>query len=169
MCHPAVPYVIAGLGAVYEGVAASEANKANKAITNYNIAVAQAKASQARRAGAVAAAEHRDKVRRLVGAQRANVGARGFDPDAGSYADLQTETWRLGEMDADVIRYNAEMAALGHESAIVDLRLRQDLDDMQTRAKIGSSLLTAGNAAYGVWNEWSKSKAAKAAASGKKG
>lgn len=154
MCHPAVPYIIMAVGSAAQIDASQKANQANRAITRYNVAVEENKASEARKAGAIAAAEHRDKVRRLVSSQRANIAARGFDPDQGSYSDLQFETLKLGAMDSETIRYNAEMAALGHESAAVDLRFRQKVDNMKTRYDTTSSLLTMGEAAYGAWDKW---------------
>lgn len=154
MCHPSVPFIIAGLGAAVQGVATVQANKANKAITNYNISVERDKAERARQAGAIAAAEHRDKVRRLVGAQRANIAARGFDPDSGSYSDLQFETLKLGASDADRIRYNAEMEALGHETNMVDLRMRQQLDNKKTQWTVLGSALEVGASASSAWGEF---------------
>lgn len=159
MCSPAAAaYVLMAVGAGVQMDATAKANQANRAITRYNVAVEQNKASEARKAGAIAAAEHRDKVRRLVSSQRANIAARGFDPDQGSYSDLQFETLKLGAMDSETIRYNAEMAALGHESAMVDLRFRQRTDDMKTGYSTASSLLTMGQAAYGAWGSMAPSK-----------
>src|SRR3546814_20875040 len=77
------------------------------------------RAQQAATIGAVQEEQHREKVRQLAGAQRADFAARGIGLRSGVVQDLVGETYTMGEADAPTIRFHAMNGAWGYRTQAV--------------------------------------------------
>lgn len=134
MSWVAVATVVVGAISVsigaYSAVAAGE-NAAETA--DYNAKVQENAALDARQRGAVAAAEHQDKVKRLIGTQMATAGANGLLATTGTPLDIITDTAGMGKLDSLRLLSNANRQASG-------------FDDQSKLTKFeGSNAATAGN------------------------
>jgi hypothetical protein len=87
-----------------------------KELGDYNKKVADNNALAAQQQGAVAASEHRQKVRQMIAAQNAAYSSAGVDSSTGSAAQVQTDTAGFGELDALRILNNAQNAAAGQRA-----------------------------------------------------
>jgi len=87
-----------------------------------NASVAEAQAADAIARGAQDTYQHRAGVRRLIGAQRAAIGASGVDLGTGSALDVQMDAARLGELDELTIRNNAAREAWGFKVEAANYR-----------------------------------------------
>lgn len=107
-----------GMGAysaVSQGEAAAEAADYNAKVAENNAKYKQAQALDAEQRGATEAAQHREKVRKLLATQNAMTGASGIDTDSGTALDIMTETAGQGELDSLRIMNNAQREAQGYK------------------------------------------------------
>jgi len=117
-----------------------QADNARK-VGNYNKGVAENNALAAAQQGAVAASEHRQKVRQMIASQNAAYSATGVDSSTGSAAKIQEDTAGFGELDALRILNNAQNAASG-------MRAQGALEDWKGDAAFTSGMFnTAGETA----------------------
>lgn len=121
-----------------------------KAAGKYNAKVAENQATAAKQAAAVREEQHRERVRRLAGTQRAVSGASGIE-EAGSPLLVMADTLEQAELDAQRIRYGGEVSATGFES---QARLARFQGDQAARAGTigaGSTLLSGAASAARVY------------------
>lgn len=83
----------------------------NAAASEQNAAYAQAEADYARDTAWSNAGEKRREYARLIGAQRAKMGASGAAADSGSFLDLSLDTRERGELDAFALLREGDNAA----------------------------------------------------------
>jgi hypothetical protein len=121
------------------GEAAKRAALSQAQLTEYNAAVMQVQAKDARVRGELEVHRYRTKVRGIVGEQRAGFAAAGVDVGFGSAVDVQADAAYLGELDALTARTNAAREAWGFEVEATDLRKQAAI----TR-KEGANLAAAG-------------------------
>lgn len=140
MCNMAVYYGVMAVATAFSVYSTVEQKNQADGVAKYNAAAEVDKAAEARRAGAIANADHMRKVRHLIGTQIAAGGASGADVFSGSSENTLDETMRLGLDDASRISYNAELAALGHEGAAQSLRMQSGLDQSAYNGRIGQGL-----------------------------
>lgn len=153
MCEPATIGLIASMAlTAYAGAenAEAQADAANYSarVSEKNAKLDDFRAEQAGRIGAVNEERHRQKVRGLVGTQRANAAANGIDLGSGTVEAMLDETVTMGEADALTIRFNAMNEAWGHRVSASNKRN----DARMTRfggknARRGTYLTTAANVA----------------------
>jgi hypothetical protein len=84
------------------------------AIARNNQTIQQYKEQDALKRGEVAKQEHRQKVERLKGTQRAALAASGFDVNSDDALDILADTAEIGELDALTIDSNAKREAWGY-------------------------------------------------------
>ena len=111
-----------GLGTITQaaGQASEIGAKADMAsamskVNDYNAKVQLEKAKYSRDNAKTKTDEHRKSVRQLIGSQRAAAGASGVVADVGSPMDLLKASAMQGEYDAQVLLYQGELEAWGHE------------------------------------------------------
>lgn len=122
----AISVSVSAYSAVAAGENASE-------VADYNAKVQENAAQDARQRGAVAAAEHQDKVKRMIGTQMATAGANGLLVTTGTPLDIMTDTAGMGKLDSLRLIANAHRQASG-------------LDDQAGLTKVqGANASTAGN------------------------
>jgi hypothetical protein len=136
-------------GAGFSAMASRSAGKAQKQLADYNAQVADMQAADAIVRGREAEERHRLDVRRLIGSQRAALGAGGADVNEGSAMDIQADTAAMGELDAITIRTNAAREAWGYRVQASDYRTRGQIAQAEGAARAVTTLLsTAGSVLY---------------------
>ncbi len=159
MCEPA-SLAIAGLAitAISTGVSVysqyqqaqsqNKANDYNAQLMERNAQNAKAQGQYAVDQGAVDEANQRNKVRQLVGSQRAAASASGLLVDSGTTQDYVSESTGFGELDALTIRNNAARAQWGYENQAADYTGQAGLKRMGNTNPMlaaGGSLLSGGS------------------------
>lgn len=123
---------------------------AQLAETNARLARLQAEDAIAR--GEKEAANHKNRVGQMVGSQRAAMAAQGISVDSGSAAQIQAETYAIGDEDARTIRTNAWREAWGYQTQAINYQSQGQFDRMASRNQARNTLLTGGMqaASYGA-------------------
>jgi hypothetical protein len=122
MCAPAVlpalmiaatvaSTALAAKSAADQVQAQNQANAYNASIQNRNAQVSQMQAAETIQEGDIAAKEHLQNVKALIGTQRAEQGASGSVVDTGSNANLNQDAAQFGKLDALTIQSNAARTA----------------------------------------------------------
>ncbi len=130
--------------------AAASAGMANyqAQVARNNQMVAEWNAQRALQQGQVDEQNQRLKSAALLGSQRAALASQGGDVDSGSPLDVQADTARAGEYDAQTIRNNDALKAYGYRVQGANAGAEANLDDYKAASTmaalpygIGSSLL----------------------------
>lgn len=165
MCMPPAIAIMTAASAAISGYGQYQAGQAAKAQGEYQAAVARNNqimsnrlAEDARNRGALEEARHRQKVARLAASQRVAFAASGLETASGSPLDTIVGTFVEGEVDAQIIRQNAEREAIAHEFRGQNAMAEGALARMagQSRAQTamfqaGGTLLSGGADAYNQW------------------
>lgn len=136
----AVAVVSAAVGA-YSSI--SSAENAHD-VAKYNAEVQENAAKDARQRGAIEAAEHQDKVRRMIGTQMATAGANGLLTSTGTPLDIMTDTAGMGKLDALRILDNANRQARGYEDQAKLTKIEGD--NARTAGYFGAASAVLGGA-----------------------
>jgi hypothetical protein len=110
--------------------------------------VAEWNAQRALQQGQVDEQNQRSKAAALLGSQRAALASQGGDVNSGSPLDIQADTARAGEYDAQTIRNNAALKAYGYRVQGANTGAEANLDDYKAAStmsqlpySVGSTLL----------------------------
>ena len=103
-------------GQIDAGNAAADASAYNASLARRDAEIYHAQAVDARKRGEVEEMSFRDDLSSYMGEQANSLAATGFTLDSGSPLALIADSAEAGEIDAQTIRYNAEMEAIGHEN-----------------------------------------------------
>lgn len=100
-------------------------------------------------------AEYRSRIgtRRLIGKQRAALGAQGIEIDSGSGADIQDDAVAMGALDVMTIRNNAAREAWGYNVQAEGYRMRGKLARSAGKNRAYSTLLSTGLGAQKSYKE----------------
>lgn len=152
MCEPTTIAAIAltVAGGLYSADAAHEAGQAQVAIAERNAETDRQRAQLANRIGSIEEDRHRAKVRQMLGSQRANLAARGIDPDSGIGLAFQDETVAFGETDAMTIRYNAAREAWGFGVSANNSMAEAAVGRAGTKNAVRGTLLTTAASAFSM-------------------
>lgn len=102
---------------------------------------------------------HKQKVKQLIGSQRAAAGAQGIDVNTGSALDVQTDAAGQGEIDALTIRNNAFREAWGYRVQASDYQTQAEFAKLSAANKSKNTILTSGmNILSTVGDTYYKSK-----------
>lgn len=156
-------------GAVQQGKAAKQAGDANQRAyeanaqvaesqaeqLDYNAHVAELQSADATQRGLTEEARFRSSVRALIGGQRAGFAGQGVKVDAGSARDVQLDAARLGELDAQQIRSNAQREAWGFQVQAEDYRKGAAIARKgAAAARVGGQAAAAAGAAQQSAARW---------------
>ena len=148
MAYVALAVAVVGAGTSAYGQYAAGENATE--VADYKDGVEKNAAIDAQNRGTVAAAEHRDKVKRMIGTQRASMAASGVASDTGTGLDLLAETAGMGELDALRILNNSQREAEGLNSQAQLTTMQGKFSKNAGTLSAGASLLSgASNAYYG--------------------
>lgn len=165
MCEPMTIAMIATT-ALSTGMAMAAQKKqadAANASANYqaNVAAinsqhAQSQADDARKRGAIAANEQREKTSRLIGKQRTIAAASGLSVSSGTTLDVFGETASMGEWDAQKILGNAEREAYGYETQSTNFMNKSNLARSKKVDPTMGMIATGLAGVSKVANTWSR-------------
>jgi hypothetical protein len=152
MCNPAlIPAAIALVGAGVSAHSQHQQGKFQAKVAQQNADLAAFDEADAKRRGAVAEERHREKVRAMIGAQRAAFGANNVMTNSGTPLGLLAETAQMGEEDALMIRNNAAREAYGVGVERVNSRTRARMYRRGGSQDAAGTALAGGANAYGMW------------------
>lgn len=127
--------------------------QAQQDIANYNARTAELAAEDAVARGTQSADAQRNKVRQILGTQRAMMGATGAEVGAGTLGKVLDQTATYGELDARTIEANAQREAWGMRTQAAGTRAQGDLAAAAGTMGALGSLLTGGAQAYGIYRK----------------
>lgn len=154
MCNPAAGFAIASMLVTAYGQKKQADYQVD--LSRYNNKVEDQKSAATLQAGEVAADQHRQKVRQMIGAQTAAQGASGAQVGVGTFGDITDQTARLGEQDAQTIRLNAARSAWGINAQGLSDQMSGDLAAAKGKFGAASTLLEGSSKAYGYAVNWGK-------------
>lgn len=144
----AVGTVMTAAGQAQQGAASAAQANYQAQVARNNQQVAEWNAQRALQQGQVDEQNQRFKSAALMGSQRAALASQGGDVDSGSPLDIQADTARAGEYDAQTIGNNAALKAYGYRVQAANTGADANLDDFKAGSamaalpySVGSSLL----------------------------
>ena len=149
MCDPTMLLVASAAGSGLQAYGAYQSSKGQKAAHLYNAQVGEMQAQDALARGEQEVVRERMKTADLKGRQRAALGASGIDVNEGSALDILTGTDFMADLDAQVIRENAEREAWGHRTGAQMDRFAASQQRPGTAA--ATSLLGSGTKVASSW------------------
>jgi len=158
--------IIAGLAvsaaSTAYGVAASRAQGRYQAgVEEQNQKQGLLAAADAIRRGDIEEDQARLKTRLRIGEQRAGYAASGVELGSGSPLDVTSDTAMFGELDALTIRSNAQREAWGYVAQSEDFKRRAGMARLAAKNNSGSTLLTGGSTALGIYGQYLQSGTSK--------
>ena len=152
----AMPYILAATSGAVSLAAQNQAAKGQEAVAKFNQKAMQNKAEDDAQRGALEEERHRAKVRQVIGAQRAAMGGSGAVVDEGTFGDILFDTAQAGEMDSQMIRYNASAEAYGAKMQGLNYGMEASGARTARRWDTAGSLMTMGRYAYGAYGAGKK-------------
>ena len=119
----------------------------NQVIANQNADLALFKGNQAEQ-------QSRQRTAQMVGADRAGFGASGVDPNSGSAVRVQSDTARIGEMDAQTIADNAQRSAWGFQRQAEAFGAESQFDTARGEQGAMASLIGGGADFAAKWTKY---------------
>jgi hypothetical protein len=146
-----VGVAVAVIGAAMSAYSSYAQGENAKEVADYNAGVEKNKAVDSANRANVAADEQRGKVRKMMGAQRAAMGANGTTVDTGSNLSILTETAGTGELDALRILNNGsnEFDSLSSQSSLT--KTQGQFAKNAGTLNAGASLLSSASSIYGQY------------------
>ncbi len=148
MCDP-VTIALVG-GAALGAVSSFKQGKQAKGQAKVNAAINEIEAQDALEIGAQDEARYRQDVAQVMGAQKAEIGARNAER-SGTALDLIADTAAIGEADAMTIRNNAAREAYGLRVGAQQFRRAGNAAYSNAKFQAGSTLLTGAAQSYGYY------------------
>ena len=125
------------------GVAGSiSAGKAAENTANYNAKVAENNATAERQRAAYEASITRDRVKQVMGAQRAAAASSGLDVQSGTPVAVLGDTAKSGELDVLARLYGGESQATALQNDATMFRAQGKAQKKASMINAGTSLLT---------------------------
>lgn len=152
----AMPYIMAGVSTVTTMAAQNQAAKGTEAVAKFNQKATAEQEKDATQRGLMEEERHRAKVRQVIGAQRAAMGGSGAVVDEGTFGDILFDTAQAGEMDSQMIRYNASAEAYGAKMQGLNYGMEASGARTARRWNTAGSLMTMGRYAYGAYGAGKK-------------
>jgi hypothetical protein len=149
MCEPTlilsgIGLAISAGGAVAQGIGSANAGAAANDAAKRNSLLADAAAGDALARGNKEAADYRLKAGKVVGTQRAMIGASGVDVGSGTAANISQDTKAIADLDVATIRNNAAREAWGYKTQSSNMLKEGEQALSASQWQAGGSLLTGG-------------------------
>lgn len=151
--------VISALATAYATYSASQAQAAAQ---DYQAKVARNQQQQARDAAAIAAQNAEARMKRVLAAQRAAIGASGVMSTEGSPLLVQLDSAEEAAFDLAKIRYSGEVRATGYRAEEILQRWQAGATRRAGYIGAGASLLGGAASAYGAYSRGRTSTAGSA-------
>lgn len=148
---------IGAVGTIAQGQAAMNAAKYNAQVAEMNAKISDKKAADALERGRLEEQKKRMEVAGIKGRQLAAMGANNVDVSFGSPLEMINDTAYMGEMDALIVRTNANRESYDYRVQAVNQRAQGQLSLMEGKSKLTGSFLSAfGSAIGGFGDAWGK-------------
>lgn len=141
--------IISAATAAYTSVASAENAKE---VADFNAQMQDRAAKDAEQRGAIAASEHRDKVRKMLAQNEAAGASSGLDANTGSLLASSVENAGMGELDALRLRYNAMTEASGMRTQASVTRAEGNNALAAGHMQAAGSILSGASSAVGAYN-----------------
>jgi hypothetical protein len=145
----AIPLAVSAIGAAGQMRAGADAKET--AALNAQIAGIQAQDSLSR--GGVEEDRYRRQIAQIAGAQKSVVASRNVKAGTGTALDLLSDTAQIGEEDALTIRNESARESWGYRFQADESRRYGKSAYRNSQYAAGSTLLTGGAQAYGLWRQ----------------
>lgn len=142
-----LPYLTA-FTSVTGAISDIEQARTRRIISESNKEIAELKAKSAKRKGQAEESRSRQRIKQLIGKQRAALAAQGVSLEGEGVQDIIQETGRVGEVDALTIRLNAMREAFGYEQEARTAGFEGRMVERAGRFGAAETLLTGGLRAY---------------------
>ena len=129
---------------ITQAMALKSMAKAQKSAFEINKSFSELQAKDAIKRGDREAMLHGNKIRKLIGSQRANLAAQGIEVNADSALDIQAESAQFGAIDMETIRNNAYREAWGYKVQALDLGMKGSVAMLSGSSQARNTLLTGG-------------------------
>lgn len=152
MCDPMTAILAMQVGGnVMTGMANAEAAEFQAGVSKNNALISRYMAEDAISRGKIEEGRHRQNVEQMKGEQRAIMSARGLDISSGSAAETIADTAAMGELDALMIRSNAEREAWGHKINESSANTQAAMSKRKARMSPFQTILGAGGQVGQSW------------------
>lgn len=128
---PRAASTMSAFGSVAKGAAQYESGQYNAQVARNNQSIANNNAQWAVDRGNVEEGISRERTAQMIGSERAGYGANGVDVNTGSASRVQSDTARIGAMDAQTIAQNAQRSAWGYRAQGGSFGAQAQLDQME--------------------------------------
>ena len=149
--HYTAAIIIAAVGVALAAGASAYGIQQQRQATQYNRKVAENQALSARQAAQANADDRRDKLRRVLAQQRANIGGSNVEGSLGSPLLVQIDSARQAELEALRIQHGGEQAALGFETQAAYAKYAGRQAQVASGAQAGTSLLSGTTSVVGAY------------------
>jgi hypothetical protein len=132
------------IGALVNADATRSQAKYQSAMAKINERRAMLQAEDAFQRGEKEAGRYGDKVKQVIGTQRAGYASQGVVVNSGTASAIQAETQAIGQEDIQTIRTNAFREAMGYKSQAEDYALQGRLAKSAAKSSAAQTLLVGG-------------------------
>lgn len=140
--------LIKTIGTLFDAKAQADAQRlagdAQASVYETNALIQRLRAEDAIRRGDIEAKKAKESANRLIGSQRAAMGAQGIDIESGSALDIQKETAELGAMDVLNIKNNAWREAWGLRAEATNFTNQAGYSRITAKTAARNTILTGG-------------------------
>ena len=155
MCDPASAALIAnGVGAGVQAYGSESAAKYQAAVANNNAAVAKQNAQYAIDVGNTQMQAKQQQTASMIGSERAMYGAAGVEDNSGSAVRVQSDTARLGAIDAATIKNNAARQAYGYQVQAAGFQGQASMDQAAGNLNAFSSIIGGASSIGSKWSDY---------------
>lgn len=138
---PLATLALTAAGTAYSVYSAEESRRASLDVAAANAETARRAATDAILRGQTEEELTRQRGARMIGAERAAIGAAGLEMTSGSPLQILTDTAGMTELDALTVRSNAAREAWGLQSQAAGMLAQGEVGALEARARGVGSLL----------------------------
>ena len=153
MCDPAslaiASAAVSAVGSIGTGISNKKASDYQAQVEQQNATIAQNNANQELAIGKEQERRQRLKTAQIAGEQKTAIAANNLIVNSGTALDTQADTAYMGEMDALMIRYDAQRRADAYKQQSLNLQSQSQMTSLAGKNALTSSYLGAGASLLG--------------------
>jgi hypothetical protein len=146
--------ILGAYGAAQSADAARQQGHYQSAVARNNATIASLNAAHAREVGQQQENAKREQTAQMIGRERAVAGASNVDSNTGSPLKIQSDTAKLGELDALTIRNNAARQAWNYESQQGQFGAEAGMFERAGNLEAMSSMIGGASSVAGKWSQY---------------
>ncbi|MDR3569615.1 MAG: hypothetical protein P4L43_16440 [Syntrophobacteraceae bacterium] len=141
-------------GTVIQGEAQAQSADYMAQVARNNQLIGQQNADMALEQGTAQEEAQREKTGAQISQERASYGAMGVDPNSGSALGVRSSAAELGELNAQTIRYNAQVQAWNDINQANSYAAQSQLNKSQEGWDVTGSILGGASTVSNKWLQW---------------